>query len=407
MIHLLLYVLVLAALSMPLSFARADVDSPAAGDSGRASPAITEEQRRELERIGTLGYTVGGDRAPAATGVTVREDEAFEGYTVYVSADFPGAFLIDMDGRVLHSWEEEGCHHWTRAWVYPDGDILGVTAYPGRLVRMDGSSEGIWMYGDGDLVAHHDVTIGYDGRIYAIMRVAREWEWYRRFSILNDMVCVLEPKGETAREIKCVSIPTAFYESEYSDWVTSPEFRMKGPDPFHTNTIEVLTGAVSHPAFRKGNLLVTVRNMDCVAVIDPESELVVWANRGRWQRPHEARETPDGHLLLFDNRKFDGQSRVVKYDVVNDEILWSYSEPGFFSRGSGAQQLLPNGNVLITESQKGRVFEVTSDGRVVWEFWNPSTTDDGAAIVRITRAFRLPYDYFSGEFAERLGRSLR
>jgi len=113
--------------------------------------------------------------------------------------------------------------------------------------------------------------------------------------------------------------------------------------------------------------------------------------------------TPDGHIMLFDNRKHEGQSRVVEYDVVGDEIVWSYTAPGFFSRGSGAQQLLPNDNVLITESQKGRVFEITREGRVVWEYWNPSRVRGTDQIVRITRAYRVPCDYFEGEFADYLG----
>jgi len=373
-----------------------------AGDTGRGPQTITEAQRRELERIGTLGYTVGGDHAPPSSGLTLRDGEAYEGYTVYVSADFAGAFLLDMDGNTLHTWRDTTSLNWTRVWVYPDGCVLGVTAYPGRLLKLDSDSEGVWMYGDDSLVAHHDVRVSPDGSIYAVMRVARQWDWYRDFPILNDMVCILDPRGSAADERLCLSIPKAFHVSRYSDWVTSPEFLQRGPDPFHTNTVEVLDGAVPHPAFKSGNILITVRNMDCIAVLDPGSEHVVWANRGRWQRPHEARVTPEGRLLLFDNRKFDGQSRVVEYDVVADEIVWEYTEPGFFTPGSGAAQLLPNDNVLITESRKGRIFEVTREGRVVWEYWNPRTTDGGDSVVRITRAFRLPYDYFEGAFAEHL-----
>ena len=34
-------------------------------------------------------------------------------------------------------------------------------------------------------------------------------------------------------------------------------------------------------------------------------------------------------------------------------------------------QRLANGNTLITESVNGRAFEVTADGRIVWEFLAP------------------------------------
>ena len=34
-------------------------------------------------------------------------------------------------------------------------------------------------------------------------------------------------------------------------------------------------------------------------------------------------------------------------------------------------QRLPNGNTLITEGSDGRVFEVTPDHKIVWEFVSP------------------------------------
>jgi hypothetical protein len=376
--------------------------SAAVSDSSAALPQLTEEQKRELERIGTLGYTVGGAETRAVRGLSIRKAGAFDGYTVYVSADFPGAFLVDMDGHIIHRWQERGANQWTRAWVYPDGGILGISAYPARLMRLDRESNVIWEYGGEDLRAHHDVVVSKDGTIYVLMRAPRVMDWFRPIPMLDDMVCILEPDGALVREVRCISIPTAFYESDFASWVTSPQFAMKTSDPFHTNSVEVLDGTVPLPEFRAGNILVSVRHLDCLAVIDPDSSKVVWANRGRWQRQHEARVTPEGTIMIFDNRKRDGQSRVVEYDAVDDEIVWSYTAPDFFSRGTGAEQLLPNDNVLITESEKGRVFEITREGDVVWEYWNPSRLGGGDTIVRITRAFRLPAAYFEGAFAEYL-----
>jgi hypothetical protein len=37
----------------------------------------------------------------------------------------------------------------------------------------------------------------------------------------------------------------------------------------------------------------------------------------------------------------------------------------------GTAHRLPNGNTLITESDNGHAVEVTHDGRVAWEFYNP------------------------------------
>lgn len=396
----------LSSLALAILTAMAVATAIAGGGRSGTPGGITEEQRRELERVSTLGYVVGGDPAPEEVGVTVHHTDAYEGYTVYVSRDFPGAFLVDMEGRILHSWHDPRTpvnlsKEWTRAWAYPDGSVLGITRYPAQLRKLDRDSDLLWKHGSINLRAHHDVQVEPDGTIYLLMSRAAELTWLREEPIVEPLVCILEPDGDGIREVDCIAIPEAFRTSEHAHVLSAPWFSDDG-DPFHANSIEILRGGVPHPAFRPGNVLLSFRNIDCLAVLDPDRREIVWVDHGRWQRQHEARETAGGRIQLFDNRMFEARSRVVEYDVVSEEIVWSYTAEGFFSRGAGAQQELPNGNVLITESQNGRVFEVTRDGRVVWEYFNPRRLDGGRTIVRISRAFRVPHDYFTGPFAEHL-----
>ena len=55
----------------------------------------------------------------------------------------------------------------------------------------------------------------------------------------------------------------------------------------------------------------------------------------------------------------------------------------------GMQQFLPNGNILATESNGGRVREVTPDHEVVWEYASSSI---------VTSAFRVDRDFFEKKF---------
>ena len=57
-------------------------------------------------------------------------------------------------------------------------------------------------------------------------------------------------------------------------------------------------------------------------------------------------------------------------------------------RTAGAVQALPNGSLLVTESNKGRIFELTRGGEKVWEFLNPDIDTEKntrGAIYRMTR----------------------
>ena len=46
-------------------------------------------------------------------------------------------------------------------------------------------------------------------------------------------------------------------------------------------------------------------------------------------------------------------------------------EEPFESEVRSSQARLPNGNTLITESDGGRIFEVTRPGQIVWNYINP------------------------------------
>ena len=95
-----------------------------------------------------------------------------------------------------------------------------------------------------------------------------------------------------------------------------------------------------------------------------------------------------GNILLFNNQNGFGTDEEyssvleVKPPLQADgtydweqkaEIVWSYTADGFHSRAVSGAQRLPNGNTLITEGMHGRLFEVSADGEVVWEFVNPET----------------------------------
>lgn len=54
------------------------------------------------------------------------------------------------------------------------------------------------------------------------------------------------------------------------------------------------------------------------------------------------------------------------------EPVWTYADPeDFFGSFISGAQRLATGNTLICSGPKGRLFEVTPAGEIVWDFWNP------------------------------------
>ena len=94
-----------------------------------------------------------------------------------------------------------------------------------------------------------------------------------------------------------------------------------------------------------------------------------------WNVQHQPTVLENGNLLIFDNSEKIKNSRVIEFNPLTQEIVWSYrgdSKNTFYTGIIGSNQRLANGNTLITESETGRAFEVTGDNRIVWEFVNPN-----------------------------------
>lgn len=108
----------------------------------------------------------------------------------------------------------------------------------------------------------------------------------------------------------------------------------------------------------------------------------------------------EGNILLFDNGGFAGYpkvtrmySRILEFDPLTLDLVWSYQSPNFFSYYISSAQRLPNGNTLIDEGSTGRIFEVTPGGEIVWEYI------DGAGIQMlgsVYRAYRVPPEWVPG-----------
>ncbi len=72
-----------------------------------------------------------------------------------------------------------------------------------------------------------------------------------------------------------------------------------------------------------------------------------------------------------------------------DTALWSFSGDFFSSIMSGAKRL-PNGNTLVTVATEMRIFEVSTEGVVLWDY-----VHDGFGQTTISKASKYPLSYLS------------
>jgi hypothetical protein len=341
-----------------------------------------------IDRLVRLPYLRGYRRATGGAVVPVHERALSEdGLNFFTSSHAPVAILMDMEGRVVKTWKADaakvfpgsvlevkhkGHEYFLRdAEILPDGGIVAMFDQIG-LVRLDVDSRIRWAWPGR---VHHDLFVDGTGNVWSLLQEKRSVPEFRAHqAILDDLIVELSPEGKLVRRI---SLLECFRRSRYAPLLANVRPEMKG-DYFHANSVIVLDGSLAarSPAFRRGNLLVSVRNLNAVAVVDPDANQVVWALTGLWRAQHCARLLSDDHLLLFDNfGTMRVASRVLELDPFTQEILWSFGgRPGedLLSETVGFVERLRGGNTLITESNFGRVLEVTPQKRVVWEFVNPN-----------------------------------
>lgn len=111
------------------------------------------------------------------------------------------------------------------------------------------------------------------------------------------------------------------------------------------------------------------------------------------QFQHNAHWIPDDHpgagnIMVFNNgwnrpsgasfssvlELVPGKTAAGAYRYGQARIAWSYVAPNpanFFAPIISGAHRLPNGNTLIDEGTRGRIFEVTPAKRIVWTYVNP------------------------------------
>lgn len=311
--------------------------------------------------------------------------------------------LLDTSGAIVHSWPvnygrlvEGGdpLEFTHAAKILPDGTAL-VNFDDGRaLARLDSCGEPIWLRDD--QTYHHVIEADTQGF----------WTWRALANNRGHDQKLFRFDAETGEDLETIDLINVVNSAPENAVITSipkgfgfvREFWHWGMDDiFHPNDIEPLPAemAGAFPQFSAGDLLISLRNIDLVAVLDRETHEMLWSMRGPWRQQHDPDWQADGTITVFNNNTKRGRSNIVRVDPKTNDTSIVFQDPDapvFYSEIMGQHQRLENGNWFILSATEGRAIEVTGTGRPVREF-NNIVNDKFNAI--ITFGEHLPANYFS------------
>ncbi len=327
---------------------------------------------------------------------------------------------------------------WNHVSLAADGALFVIGTHH-MLMKLDWNSNVLWKV---DVAAHHDIDTTAGGDVYVLadsIRTADLGEGpvafqdnyivvldahgveQRRLSIFDALrrdprlLAVLKRKLARARVLQNRMLdriegqlqnPKAAKRAELSlslellreaiggdirreAGVKNLLFHSSIGDIIHTNSLQILP-ASSHDLWEAADLLLCIRELNVMVIVRATTGEVLWAwGTDKLQKPHHATYLDDGNILVFDNGKDRKRSRILEVDPRTGAIEWSYGSSAgqkFFTATRGGCQKLPNGNVLIAETNEGHVFEVTAAGEIVWEYFDTTRLGQKrGAIYRMTR----------------------
>ncbi len=367
-------------------------------------PNLGSQNKRkpDWKALNSIPYldTVAEDDENIPAGVTFHNPaKAYQGINIWFAVSSNQAHLMDMEGNNVHTWsfgkndKLDG-----DALLCRNGDLLCATQ-TGILKRLDWDSNVKWC--DHEYEYHHEIGTFKNGDVFSLGKKAEViFIAGLPLPIRNDSIVTLTKDGKVKETTSLLDV----LRDEFSTGTVIRTYwhllqpgcikqmlkhqlaLIKGErangyitlsgtifDNLHANTITLMDRKVEGLC-NKDDLLICIRNWDMIAIMDSMTKKLKW----QWYtdqggRPHHATLLENDNILLFDNGLLRRYSRVVEIDPATKEIVWEYKatpSESFFSKVRSGAQRLPNGNTLITESRKGRAFEVTPQGDLVWDFYS-------------------------------------
>lgn len=249
------------------------------------------------------------------------------------------------------------------------GLIFNIMGSP--LIKIGSSSSVEWVL---DGMFHHSVEQDKEGNVWACS-VMKPSSYDGILTHIDDAIAKISPDGKV---IFKKSVAKILEENGYRGLLAGGFRGRPNEDPIHLN--EVQPALADSKYWKKGDLMLSMRNPSTIALYRPSTDRIIWLKTGPWMNQHDVEFVSDHEISVFGNnviddvnRKvlMDGQNNVYFYDFITDTVSSPYKKAmktfAVRTLTGGRSTVLSNGDVFIEESDKGRLLRLTPE-TAKWEF---------------------------------------
>ena len=357
------------------------------GNGNEATATAIATQATQTDVSGLVGPLEQHRQRRWGTGLKGWDpDQAFDGFTVFTTIESDAVHLVDMMGEEVHTWsfiDPDSDRTMWYACMLPNGNLFAIVqqltgdAPPfifkgGVTMEVDWDGNIVWELEDLD--QHHDATLLPNGNVLVLRTEVIPADYAARVPGGYDT----DPPGEPMWGDYVVErtldgeVVWEWHAWEHLEPEAYPLNPADQRDEWgHGNGIDQMPNE---------DLLISFRNINSVMIIDRASGDIAWElGPPVLAQQHHPVALDENTITIFDNgahklRSALPSSRVIDVDIATKEIVREYADSpvtNFLSPFISGAQRLPNGNTLVTEGNYGRIFEVTAENQIVWEFVNP------------------------------------
>lgn len=151
-------------------------------------------------------------------------------------------------------------------------------------------------------------------------------------------------------------------------------------DPIHLNQITPILS--DSGVFKKGYIIISLRNLSTILLIDPDSQSVIWSGSGNWMNQHCVIPVGPSTFSVLDNHSFASgepwlnpawRTRILSHNIEtgkSTEIRFNSESPrNFYFPIEGRAQFINSENWLIEDCLQGTIM-VFGNQKLVFKWSN-------------------------------------